>query len=66
MIYKIQTSNLTDAFVSGAKILVFSFDGQFVLVKSDTIIEYALESYNESSQTELFNDTLYKQPCKDC
>jgi hypothetical protein len=66
MIYKIETLNLTNALVNSARILVFSSDGQFVLVKSDTHIEYALESYDESIETELFEDALYKQPCKDC
>jgi hypothetical protein len=64
MIYKIK--NLNDTLSSGATILVFSFDGEYVLVRSDTPIEYALESYDESEASALFNNPLYKQPCKDC
>lgn len=66
MIYKITNSNLTDALVAGARLLVYSSDGAFVLVRSDQELSYALEIYNESSITQLFEDPLYKQPCKDC
>jgi hypothetical protein len=66
MIYKIENANLTDALVNGARIMVFSFDGTYVLVRSDIDLAYALESYDESNLSELANDPLYKQPCKDC
>jgi len=35
MIYKITNSNLTDALVNGARLVIYSFDGAFVLVRSD-------------------------------
>lgn len=66
MIYKINGNKVTDVLINGGKFLVFSYDGTFALIRSNEIISDALEIYEESSLNELFNDPLYKQPCKDC
>lgn len=66
MIYKIHGNSVCDALVNGAQFIIFSFDGQYALVRSETEINGSLESYNESELDGLFNDALYKQPCKDC
>jgi hypothetical protein len=66
MIYKINGKNLTDAMVNGGKFIAFSYDGTFALVRSQDPISDALEAYEESELQILFNDPLYKQPCKDC
>jgi hypothetical protein len=66
MIYKIHGNKVIDALVNGGRFIIFSFDGTFALIRSDEAIDYALETYEESEITNLYNDTLYKQPCKDC
>ena len=66
MIYKIYNSSLTEAMATGATIVTFSFDGMYVLVRSDSELKGALELYNESEISSLYKDPLYKQPCKDC
>ena len=66
MIYKINGNHLTGVLVNGGKFIIFSYDGTFALVRSDEEIVGALDVYNESQLTELYNDPLYKQPCKDC
>jgi hypothetical protein len=66
MIYKIYGNQLTAALVNDSKFIIFSFDGQYALVKSDVAPSNALEEYEESFMGELYNDPLYKQPCKDC
>ena len=66
MIYKINGNDLTGVLVNGGKFIIFSYDGSFALVRSDELIENALETYEESQMNDLYNDPLYKQPCKDC
>jgi hypothetical protein len=66
MIYKIPGKSLYDAQTNGAQFIVFSFDGEFALVRSDSEVVGNLETYEESQLSSLFNDPLYKQPCKDC
>jgi len=66
MIYKIYGKHLTEALINGGKFIIFSYDGTFALVRSDEEIVGALDVYNESHLAELYNDSLYKQPCKDC
>lgn len=46
--------------------IIFSVDGTYALVRSDTDIDEYLEKYPESELNSLLNDTLYQQPCKDC
>jgi hypothetical protein len=66
MIYKINGKNLTSAMVNGGGFIAFSYNGVFALVRSQDPINDALEVYEESELQILFNDPLYKQPCKDC
>lgn len=66
MIYKINGNKLTDVLVNGGGFIIFSYDGLFALVRSQDPISDALEVYEESELQILFNDPLYKQPCKDC
>jgi hypothetical protein len=66
MIYKINGNDLTGVLVNGGKFIIFSYDGVFALVRSDEEIVGALDVYNESQLTELYNDPLYKQPCENC
>ena len=66
MIYKILGKDLYNTIINGAQFIVFSFDGEYALVKSDTAIEIALAVYAELDLPALYNDPIYKQPCKDC
>lgn len=66
MIYKIYGNSVCDALVNGAQFIIFSFDGQYALVRSETEIANSLETYGESELLQLYKDPLYKQPCKDC
>lgn len=66
MIYKILGKDLCGALVNGARFIIFSFDGEFALIRSDTEVAGWLETYSEPDLTGLYNDPLYKQPCKDC
>ena len=66
MIYEILGKDLYNILNNGAQFIIFSFDGEYALVRSDTSIETALEVYTETDLPILYNDPLYKQPCKDC
>jgi hypothetical protein len=66
MIYKIYGNQITSALVDGAKFIIFSFDGQYALVRSDSPLTNALEQYEETQMDSLYADPLYRQPCKDC
>jgi hypothetical protein len=66
MIYKIYGNELTAALVNDAKFIIFSFDGQYALIRSDSPLTSALEQYEESQLDSLYADSLYRQPCKDC
>jgi hypothetical protein len=66
MIYKIYGNQLTEALINGGKFIIFSFDGQYAIVRSETPLEDVLEEYEESHMSSLYEDPLYKQPCKDC
>lgn len=66
MIYKIYGNQLTAAIVNDSKFIIFSFDGQYALVRSDSPVANALEQYEESDMNSLYQDPLYRQPCKDC
>lgn len=66
MIYKILGKDVYNVSISGAQFIIFSADGKYALVKSSTPIETALNTYLEIDLPELYNDPLYKQPCKDC
>lgn len=66
MIYKILGKDLCDAIVNGAQFIIFSFDGKYALVRSDTAIENVLDVYSEIDLLTLYNDPLYKQPCENC
>ncbi len=66
MIYKILGSCLTDALATGGEFIIFSSDGTYALVKSKSEIKGSLSTYNESELSKLYNDPLFKQPCKDC
>lgn len=66
MIYKIYGNEITAALVNDCKFIIFSFDGQYALVRSDSPIPNALEEYEESQMDSLYTDPLYRQPCKDC
>lgn len=66
MIYKIYGKDLCEALVNGARFLIFSFDGEYALVKSDITLNKFIEQYDESSIEELYGDPLYRQPCKEC
>jgi hypothetical protein len=66
MIYKIYGKQLHDATLNGAVFIIFSFDGQFALVRSNTPLPDALEQYEETQMNSLYTDPLYRQPCKDC
>lgn len=66
MIYKIYGKQMYDAMTNGAKFIMFSSNGEFALVKSETTVPNYLEVYEESEMNSLYADPLYKQPCKDC
>lgn len=66
MIYKINNIDLSDVLVNGGRLVVFSFDGKYAIVSSEKTLSYALDAYDEAEITQLFEDPLYKQPCKDC
>jgi len=66
MIYKINGSKVYDATINGAQFIIFSFDGEFALVKSDSDVSDYLEKYPDSDLSSLYDLPLYKQPCKDC
>ena len=66
MIYKILGKDLYNILNNGAEFIIFSFDGEYALIRSDVSIETALEVYTETDLPTLYNDPLYKQPCKDC
>lgn len=66
MIYKILGKDLCDAIVNGAQFIIFSFDGKYALIRSDTVIENVLDVYSEIDLLTLYNDPLYKQPCENC
>lgn len=66
MIYKIYGNSVCDALVNGAQFIIFSFDGQYALVRSEIEIVNSLETYSESELSQLYKDPLYKQPCKEC
>jgi hypothetical protein len=66
MIYKIYGNQLTAALVNDSKFIIFSFDGKYALVRSDSPVPDAVEQYEESYISELYKDPLYTQPCKDC
>lgn len=66
MIYKIYGNQLNSALINDAKFIMFSFDGQYALVRSDSPIPDSLEQYDETQMDSLYADPLYRQPCKDC
>jgi hypothetical protein len=66
MIYKIYGNQLTAALINDAKFIIFSFDGQYALVRSDSPLTDSLQEYEESDMDSLYQDPLYRQPCKDC
>lgn len=66
MIYKIHGNKVCDALVNGAKFIIFSWNGEYALVRSEDAITDCVEIYNESDLNSLYDDPLYKQPCKDC
>jgi hypothetical protein len=66
MIYKINGNRMCDALVYGAKFIIFSTNGEFALVKSESPLSEYLEEYDESSLDSLYSNPLYLQPCKDC
>jgi hypothetical protein len=66
MIYKIYGNQLTEALINGGKFIIFSFDGQFALVRSDTPLPDTLQQYEETQMNSLYTDPLYRQPCRDC
>jgi hypothetical protein len=66
MIYKIYGNQLTAALINDAKFIIFSFDGQYALVRSDSPLTDSLQEYEESDMDSLYQDSLYRQPCKDC
>ncbi len=66
MIYKIYGNQLTAALINDSKFIIFSSDGQYALIRSESAPQDALEEYEESQISELYADPLYKQPCKDC
>lgn len=66
MIYKIYGNQITAALINDEKFIIFSFDGQYALVRSDDPLPGALEQYEETQLNSLYADPLYRQPCKDC
>jgi hypothetical protein len=66
MIYKIYGNQLSDALSNNAKFIIFSFDGEYALVRSDTPLTNIIEQYDETQMNSLYSDPLYRQPCKDC
>lgn len=66
MIYKIDNSNITEARIEGASVICWSFDGKFVLVKSETQIKNYIEMYEDESLKELMSLPLWNQPCPGC
>lgn len=66
MIYKIYGTDLCGAMVGGAEFIIFSFDGTYALVRSIDPIPNHVTAYTETDLQKLYNDPLYKQPCKDC
>jgi hypothetical protein len=66
MIYKIYGNQLSDALSNNAKFIIFSFDGEYALVRSDTLLTNIIEQYDETQMNSLYSDPLYRQPCKDC
>ena len=66
MIYKIYGNQIADALVNNAKFIIFSFDGEFALVRSESSLPNFLEEYKETQIDSLYADPLYRQPCKDC
>jgi hypothetical protein len=66
MIYKIYGNQITAALINDEQFIIFSFDGQYALVKSDIPILDFLEQYDETQMDSLYADPLYRQPCKDC
>lgn len=66
MIYKIHGNEVGDALENGAKFLIFSSNGFYALVRSENTIVDSIETYEETNLSNLYEDPLYKQPCKDC
>jgi hypothetical protein len=66
MICKIYGNQLTSALINDAKFIIFSFDGQYALVRCEVPLVDALEQYQDSDINSLYADPLYRQPCKDC
>jgi hypothetical protein len=66
MIYKIYGNQLSDALSNNAKFIIFSFDGEYALVRSDSPLTDIIEQYDETQMNSLYSDPLYRQPCKDC
>ena len=66
MIYKIYGNQLSDALSNNAKFIIFSFDGEYALVRSDSPLTDTIEQYDETQMNSLYADPLYRQPCKDC
>jgi hypothetical protein len=66
MIYKIYGNQLSDALSNDAKFIIFSVDGEYALVRSDTPLTTVIEQYDETQMDSLYADPLYRQPCKDC
>jgi len=66
MIYKIYGNQLSVALSNNAKFIIFSFDGKYALVRSDTELTNVIEQYDETQMNSLYSDHLYRQPCKDC
>ena len=66
MIYKIYGNQITAALVNDAKFIIFSFDGQYALVRSESPLSDIIEQYDETQLDSLYTDPLYRQPCKDC
>jgi hypothetical protein len=66
MIYKINGSDAYKSAEDNADFIIFSFDGSYALVRSNTTLDYAIESYSEDNLSSLLSDPLYTQPCKDC
>jgi hypothetical protein len=66
MIYKIYSNQLTEELINDNKFIMFSFDGQYALIRSESTFLNALEQHEETQLKFLYADLLYRQPCKDC
>lgn len=66
MIYKIESKFITEM-SSDMHILLLSADGNFVLIKSDTVptFEY-VQSIDEPELELISNQSEWKQPCVNC